>query len=221
MSKPCKRCPRHETWRVRPVTYSWRARGQPRPTWRSVTCATSRCLWLLRSFSAATPTCRRCESIPCAVRRVGRGLEPCVRGAGDHRGSRRVGRHGARLAEARAGRVRRDTHVAGARQFRGGIGSGGAGRGPNFYEGTASRCQKAFLHDVRRIVVTDQAAGEPGVQDAGGSRRVRDLTARYRCRSATNRSRTCALRRTLSPTDAFRGVRALSVPPPAGGRPRI
>ena len=46
-------------------------------------------------------------AIPCAVRRVGRDSEPGVRGAGDCRGARSVGRHGARLAEARAGRVRR------------------------------------------------------------------------------------------------------------------
>ena len=37
----------------------------------------------------------------------GRGSEPSVRGVGDCRGARSGGRHGARLAQARTGRVRR------------------------------------------------------------------------------------------------------------------
>ena len=60
---------------------------------------------------------------------VGRHSEPCVRRAGDRRGARTVGRHGARLAEARTRRVRGSPHVAGARQFRAGVGRGAAGRG--------------------------------------------------------------------------------------------
>ncbi len=69
------------------------------------------------------------ERMPCAVRRVGRSSELCVRRACDCRGSRSVGRHRARLAEARADRVRGSAYVAGARQLRARAGHGAAGRG--------------------------------------------------------------------------------------------
>ncbi len=48
---------------------------------------------------------------------------------GDCRSARPAGRHGARLAETCAARVRRQADAAGARQFRAGAGGGTAGRG--------------------------------------------------------------------------------------------
>ena len=63
------------------------------------------------------------------VRPVGRHSGSRVRRVGDCRGSRIGGRHRARFAAARSRRVRRSSHVAGARQFRAGTGRGAAGRG--------------------------------------------------------------------------------------------
>ena len=79
-------------------------------------------LELARAIAAEGTT--RVVFVPLAAIR-----DPAFVACGDRRGSRAVGRHGARLAEARTRRVRRSPDVAGARQFRAGAGRGAAGRG--------------------------------------------------------------------------------------------
>ena len=104
--------------------------------------------------------------------------ELCVRRAGDCGSSGRAGRDGARLAQARAARLRGPADAAGARQLRARAGHGAAGRGtPDI-----GRLAPCAGHQPRPAPRARRAGVRSGATGVGRGRRTH-VSRRSRARS--------------------------------------